>query len=98
MCLTQEPVIWVPNAMLIGGYNDTFMPVISFADFTNYRLDIINRWGDTMFSTTDVAVGWDGTYNGESAPEGAYGYFITIQDGSGRIFNEQGMMTLLVSD
>lgn len=98
MCLTQEPVVWVPNAMLIGGYNDAFMPVISFADFSNYRLDIINRWGGTMFSTTDVAVGWDGTYNGVPAPEGTYGYFITIQDGSGRIFNEQGMMTLLVSD
>ena len=98
LCLTQEPVIWVPNAMLIGGYNNEFKPVISFADFANYRLDIINRWGDLMYSTTDVESGWDGYFNGEPAQEGAYGYFITIQDGSGRIFDEQGMMTLLVSE
>ena len=98
LCLTQEPVIWVPNAMLVGGYNDEFKPVISFADFANYRLDIINRWGDLMFTTTEVANGWDGQLNGEPAPEGAYGFFITIQDGSGRIFEEQGMMTLLISE
>ena len=98
LCLTQEPVIWVPNAMLIGGYNNEFKPVISFADFTNYRLDIINRWGDLMHTTTDVESGWDGYFNGEPAQEGAYGYFITIQDGAGRIFEEQGMMTLLVSE
>jgi gliding motility-associated-like protein len=98
LCLTQEPVIWVPNAMLVGGYNDEFKPVISFADFANYRLDIINRWGDLMFTTTEVANGWDGQLNGEPAPEGAYGYFITIQDGSGRIFEEQGMMILLISE
>ena len=42
--------------------------------------------------------GWDGQLNGEPAPEGAYGFFITIQDGSGRIFEEQGMMTLLISE
>jgi gliding motility-associated-like protein len=84
--------------MLIGGYNNEFKPVISFADFANYRLDIINRWGDLMYSTTDVESGWDGYFNGEPAQEGAYGYFITIQDGSGRIFDEQGMMTLLVSE
>ena len=98
LCLTQEPLIWVPNAMLIGGYNDEFKPVISFADFANYRLDIINRWGDVMYTTTDVESGWNGYLNGEPAQEGAYGYFITIQDGSGRIFEEQGMMTLLVSE
>jgi hypothetical protein len=51
-----------------------------------------------MYTTTDVESGWNGYLNGEPAQEGAYGYFITIQDGSGRIFERQGMMTLLVSD
>ena len=98
LCLTQQPVIWVPNAILIGGYNNTFKPVISFADFANYRLDIINRWGDLMFTSTNIEAGWDGQLNGKTAPEGAYGYFITVQDGSGRIFAEQGIMTLLVNE
>jgi len=95
LCLTQEPVIWVPNAILIGGINDNFKPVVSFADFTNYRMEIQNRWGDVLFSTQDIEMGWDGTHNDLYAPEGTYGYFITIQDGAGRIYDRQGLMHLL---
>lgn len=98
MCLTQEPVVWVPNAILIGGENDIFKPVISFADFTNYRMEILSRWGDVLFSTENAEEGWDGTYKGTFAPEGSYGYFITLQDGSGKIFQHQGMMHLLIGD
>lgn len=98
MCLTQEPVVWVPNAILIGGENNIFKPVISFADFTNYRMEILSRWGDVLFSTEDAEEGWDGTYQGTYAPEGSFGYFITLQDGSGKIFQHQGMMHLLIGD
>ena len=57
LCLQQEPVVWIPNAILIGGVNNTFQPVVSFADFANYRMEIHNRWGDVLFSTEDFATG-----------------------------------------
>ena len=40
ICLSLEPVIWVPSAMMIGGNNDEFFPVISYADLSNYHLEI----------------------------------------------------------
>ena len=72
---SKEPVVWIPNAILIGGVNNTFQPVVSFADFANYRMEIHNRWGDVLFSTEDFATGWDGTYKDQFVPEGTYGYF-----------------------
>ena len=98
MCLTQTPVLWVPNAFLRGGYNDVFMPVVSFADFDQYRMEIHNRWGDVIFSSDQVGFGWDGLHNGNPAPEGSYGYFISIRDGAGRISETTGLVHLLVGE
>ncbi len=38
-CLDQEPLIWIPNAMMIHGENNLFFPVISFADTSIYTLE-----------------------------------------------------------
>jgi len=95
LCLQQEPVVWIPNAIIVGGANSTFQPVVSFVDFTNYRLEIHNRWGDILFSTEDFETGWDGTFKGQIVPEGTYGYSITIQDGSGRYYDRHGLVHVL---
>lgn len=95
LCLQQEPVVWIPNTIIIGGVNHTFQPVVSFADFANYRMEVHNRWGDVLFSTENFETGWDGTFKGQYVPEGTYGYFITIQDGSGRYYDRQGLVHVL---
>lgn len=97
ICLTQEPVIWIPNAFVVNGYNNIFLPVISFADFDNYRMEIYSRWGGIIFESDDIAEGWDGSFNGELVPEGLYAYYISVSDGAGRIFEERGTLTLLIS-
>lgn len=96
LCLTQEPVIWVPNAFVINGDNNTFSPVISFADFDNYRLQVYSRWGDLVFETTAIEEAWDGTFGGELVPEGIFAWFVSITDGAGRIYEERGTVLMLV--
>jgi gliding motility-associated-like protein len=95
-CLTQEPVIWVPNAFLINGFNNTFQPVISFADFDNYRLQVYSRWGDVVFETFDIEEAWDGVYRDELVPEGLYAWFVSVTDGSGRIYEKRGTVFMMV--
>lgn len=95
-CLTQEPVIWVPNAFLINGFNTVFKPVISFANADNYRLQIYSRWGNMIFETNDLAEGWDGKYRGEYVPEGMYAWFLSISDGAGRIYEERGTVMMML--
>jgi gliding motility-associated-like protein len=100
-CLTQEPVVWVPNSFMVGGFNDRFAPVISFADSSAFEMQIFNRWGQTLFTTTDAEAGWDGSVDGlgvDFMPEGSYGYFIRVQDGAGRKFDESGLVYLLRGD
>jgi gliding motility-associated-like protein len=93
--LNLEPIIWVPNAFVVDGFNNTFQPVISFANFEEYRLIIYSKWGDVIYDTTDINAPWDGFMNGELVQEGVYVYFVTIEDGKGRPVEKRGTVLLL---
>lgn len=93
--LSLEPIIWVPNAFVVDGFNTTFQPVISFANFEEYRLIIYSKWGDVIYDTTDIDAPWDGFMNGEPVQEGVYVYFVTIEDGKGRPVEKRGTVLLL---
>ncbi len=97
LCITQDPVIWTPNAFVVDGFNKIFRPVISFADFDNYQLEVYSRWGDIIFTTDDIQQGWDGTFNGSLVPEGLYAYYIYVADGAGRVYEERGTVTMLIN-
>ena len=98
ICLALKPVIWIPNAFVVGGYNNTFVPVISFANFDSYRMIIYSRWGDIIYETEDIALPWDGKMNGKVVQEGAYTYFLTVKDGEGRAYDYTGYVTVLVEN
>ncbi len=73
---------FIPNAFTPNGdgLNDVF-GVIPRLDYINqYRISIFNRWGQMIFETTDLNLGWDGTYQGEACPAGAYVYRIVYND------------------
>ena len=96
LCLQLEPKIWIPNAFMINGYNSTFEPTISFADFESYEMILYSRWGDLLYKTTDINAGWDGKFNGRRVPEGLYAYFIAVRDGQGQLHERRGTVTMLI--
>lgn len=97
LCLSQEPKIWIPNAFVVDGFNNTFNPVISFADFQNYKMFIFSRWGDIIYETNDINAPWDGRMNGEFVQEGSYAYYITVEDGKGKAYEQSGYVVMLNS-
>ena len=43
--------------------NETFKPIVSPGiDIYNYTLLIYDRWGELIFESHDIEIGWDGTY------------------------------------
>jgi len=71
----DEQIFFVPNAFTPNGdeHNNTFVPVFtSGIDPQNFHFTIFNRWGETVFETYNMEVGWDGTYHGKVVPSGAY--------------------------
>lgn len=91
----REAALFMPDAFSPNsdGINDAFKPSGTFYD--NFQLIIYNRWGQSLFQTTDAATGWDGTLQGNRAPEGQYVYKVVITDSTGREFVKSGAVLLL---
>lgn len=55
--------IYVPNAFTPNGdgINDVFM--VKGIEVKDFALYIFNRWGQTIFTSNDINVGWDGRGN-----------------------------------
>ena len=74
LLLNNEMFMYVPNAILLDGHssNSIFIPVTNYLHPDYYNLYIFNRWGELLFETDDLNLGWDGTYNGVIVPDGVY--------------------------
>ena len=75
---------YIPNTFTPDGdkFNQTFNPIFSSGiDYQNYTMLIYNRWGEIVFETHDVAIGWDGSYGTEGldAQPGVYTYQIMVK-------------------
>ncbi|MCS6916861.1 MAG: gliding motility-associated C-terminal domain-containing protein [Chitinophagales bacterium] len=95
VCLDQPSQIYVPNAFAPGGVNATFKPLINADAITSYRMQIFNRWGEIIFTSSDPDQGWDGRYRGSLMQQGAYAYVIELTDGNGKRVEAKGTVLLL---
>ncbi len=79
----KDELTWyIPNTFTPDGdeVNNVFFPVFNDAfDKQSYTMLIFDRWGEILFETHDVTVGWDGTYNGQLCKEGTYTWKIVIK-------------------
>ncbi|MEM1214639.1 MAG: gliding motility-associated C-terminal domain-containing protein [Bacteroidota bacterium] len=70
------PNIFSPND---DGTNDTFFPQFPpSVNVISYELQIFDRWGSQLFSSTSLDTGWDGRTRGQLLPAGVYVYFINV--------------------
>lgn len=61
----------------------------------DYKLQIFNRWGELLFVTQDVNVGWDGYYRGQPAKQDVYVWKAYARLVSGEEKRLTGDLTLL---
>lgn len=74
----EYPDIFTPNG---DGTNDVFNVVTNGnPNFQVVRFEIFNRWGEKVFETDNLDIGWDGTFDGgKDAPADAYVLLLEIQ-------------------
>lgn len=77
----SEYTIYVPNTFTPdgNGANEIFKPVMVGFDPDDFELLIFNRWGDIIFESHNMEVGWDGTFAGQDyqVQDGVYTWKIT---------------------
>lgn len=83
------PNIFTPNG---DHQNDEFIVVAQRIE--SYTLQILNRWGNVIFTIQDPLIGWDGTIQGDQASEGTYFYQVTATGTDKKNYNETGFFEL----
>lgn len=68
------PDVLTPNG---DGVNDEYL-VNELMDAENFRLDIYNRWGRQIFTSTDYNVTWKGEGDGPTVTSGTYFVVLTF--------------------
>ena len=74
--------------------NYVFYPFVQDG-IAEYKLQIFTRWGELIFESNDLKIGWDGYYKGKLAPQGVYIYKATCKFGTGQLKIYTGDVTLL---
>ncbi len=77
-----EFFFYIPNAFTPNGdgKNDFFGPVGTYFNEETFSMNIYNRWGELVYTTTDYFQPWNGRYNGDICQEGSYAYIIIVRD------------------
>lgn len=90
------PDIWVPKVFTPNedGLNDIIKPIIT-GTFRFEFFSIYNRWGNLLFTSTDVDKGWNGKFKGVSQPNETYLWLIGGLDKDGKKVKRNGMFTLV---
>jgi large repetitive protein len=96
--IADEFLIFVPNTFSPDGdgINEVFRVTGRDISRSDFNLMIFDRWGEMVYQTTAIELGWDGTFGGEVAKEGVYAWKLRARseyDGEKRELN--GHVTLL---
>lgn len=75
--LLSIPNTFTPNG---DGINDTW-DIKRMEDYPKSTISVFNRWGQKLYTSIGYPVPWDGKYDGEALPSGAYYYMIDLRNG-----------------
>jgi gliding motility-associated-like protein len=89
------PTGFTPNA---DNLNDRFYVMGGGATIRHFR--IYNRYGQVIFERRNTQVndrsnGWDGRFEGQLQPAGAYAYTVVLECFDGKLFEYKGTITLI---
>lgn len=90
------PDIFIPSAFTPNGdgKNDIIVPIcVGIKQLNFFR--IYNRWGQMVFSTSQVGQGWDGKIGGQPQATFTFVYMAQAVDYTGKIIFKKGTITLI---
>jgi gliding motility-associated-like protein len=74
--------------------NTVFFPPIK-QQIDDYHLQVFNRWGELLFESTDINIGWDGYFKGQLCKQDVYVWQVVGRFNNGKPYRQAGDITLL---
>jgi len=105
-CIGRDSInvfVYGKNVMLIptgfspngDGINDEFRIVKHLNIRSISYFKVFNRWGEKIFTTTDINKGWDGNFEEEKSPVGVYVWYVEAYTYDNERIVQSGNVTLI---
>ena len=91
----DEPFIFVPSGFSPNGDGSNDVLFVRSNIIDQMTLIIYNRWGQKVFESDNLGLGWDGTFNGRQLEPDVFGYHLSARCFNGDTFGSKGSITLL---
>ena len=91
----EPPYIFVPTAFTPNGDGENDVLYVEGNSIDEVYFAVYSRWGQLVFETTDLSVGWDGTFKGEALPPDVFGWYLKVRCFNEEQFFDKGNVTLL---
>jgi gliding motility-associated-like protein len=93
--IEDETTLWIPSAFSPNGDGKNEVFLVRGYGFTDFRLDIFDRWGLLLFSSDNAETGWDGTYNNGKCETDVYVYRVRFRDADNTPHDQVGRVTVV---
>ena len=95
--VTDEYTFFAPEAFSPDNdrINDYFRVYGNGISKSNFLLEIYDRWGEIIFQSTDIEVGWDGNINNKMAQTGVYTWLCKFKHNNNVHKEVAGIVTLI---
>ena len=90
-----EPNIFVPNAFTPNNDGNNDILKVRGRWISKLQFVVYNRWGQEVFTTTDVNNGWNGVFKGNAVAPDVYSYFLQVTCLDNKIFMKRGNTSLI---
>lgn len=89
--ILEMPNIITPNS---DSSNDFFVPIV-IEGISEANITIINRWGNIMYESDDLNLGWNGKVNNVDCADGTYFWKVTYTDQLGASGEKHGFVVVV---
>ena len=96
ICILDKYTVDVPSAFTPNGAGENDMIFVKGHGIEElFYFRIYNRWGEIIFETNDINVGWDGTYKGEAQNMETYIYQAKVRFYNDELEEKGGSITII---
>jgi gliding motility-associated-like protein len=92
-CIEKD--VFVPNTFTPNGDGENDILYVRSSTLKNLYFAVYNRWGQLVFETTDIHIGWDGIYKGMKADPAVFAWYLRGECYNKDKFKTQGNVTLI---
>ena len=93
--ICEEPYVFVPNAFTPNGDGKNDVLYVRGEVIREVLFMVYDRWGEKVFETADLSVGWDGTFRGKPCEPGVYDYHLKVTCLGMKQYFKKGNVTLI---